>query len=154
MVYFRKSPLEIEERMRNAVKGTIPYTTSLLDAPPLDYDLEEEFDLVMAFNCLVVVCDSVQDYIRCLKNLGCYVRPGGHLLVMEILKETRTKYGSQKFKMFPLENDDVTMCFSEAGFITIETQLLSYSNTNFKISDSNSFHFSLLQKPTDQSPAP
>ena len=132
--------------MRSKVKGTIPYTTSLLDAPPLDDDWEEEFDLVMAFNCLIVICDSMQDYTRCLKNLGRYVKPGGHLLVSETLKETRSVIGSQKFKMFPLEYDDVTTCFSEAGFITIETQLLSYSDTNSNFCDSNSFHFGLLQK--------
>ena len=86
--------------MRSKVKGTIPYTTSLLDAPPLDDDLEEEFDLAMACNCFMVICDSKQAYTRCLKNLGHYVKPGGHLLLIDTLGETKSQIGSQKFRMF------------------------------------------------------
>ena len=114
---------------------------------PLQPHLVEEFDFVMAHNCLIVICDTIGDYTECLKRLKRYVRPGGHLVVQETLRETKSLIGSETFKMFPLQYDDVIKCFDEAGFITVETVQLNYNNTDSVFCDSNTGHFSLLQKP-------
>ena len=143
----RGNASDIEDRLRGRIKGTIPYTKSLLDSQPLQPHLEEEFEFVMVNNCLIVICDSIGDYTECLKRLKRYVIPGGHLVVTETLKETQSLIGSQRFKMFPLQYDDVIKCFNEAGFITLETVQLNYNNTNSALCDSNTGHFSLLKKP-------
>ena len=100
----------------------------------------------MAHNCLLVICDTIGDYTECLKNLKRYVRPGGHLVVQETLRETKSLIGSKTFKMFPLQYHDVIKCFDEAGFITMETMQLNYNNTDSVFCDSNTGHFSLLKK--------
>ena len=149
--FFSENPTEIKDRLRSKIKGTIPYTKSLLDSQPLQPNLVEEFDFVMAHNCLIVICDtigdSIDDYTECLKRLKRYIRPGGHLLVQETLRETKSLIGSQLFKMFPLQYDDVIKCFDEAGFITIESVQLNFNNTDSVFVDSNTGHFSLLKKP-------
>ena len=83
----------MEDRLRSRIKGTIPYTNSLLESQPLQPHLVEEFDFVMAHNCLIVICDTIGDYTECLKNLKRYVRPGGHLVVQETLRETKSLIG-------------------------------------------------------------
>ena len=101
----------------------------------------------MAHNCLIVICDTIGDYTECLKRIKSYIRPGGHLLVTDSLRETQSLIGSEIFKMFPLQYDDIIKCFNEAGFFTLETMLLNFNNTHSVFCDSNTGHFSLLKKP-------
>ena len=107
----------------------------------------EEFDFVMAHNCLIVICDTIGDYTECLNRLKSYVRPGGHLVVQETLRETKSLIGSQTFKIFPLQYDDVIKCFDQSGFITMETVQLNYNNTDSVFVDPKNRHFSFLKKP-------
>ena len=142
----RKDPAEIETRLRNRIKGTIPYNNGLKEDYPLPSEYYEEFDMILANNCLLVICDNINDYTECLKKLKIYVKPGGHLVVIETLQETQSLIGKETFKMFPLKYTDVLNCFKDADFEILESNLYNYSNDNSKFCDSNTWHFSVIKK--------
>ena len=146
---FRTDPAEIETRLRSRIKGTIPYSVGLKEDYPLPSEYYEEFDMILANNFLLVICDNINDYTECLKKLKIYIKPGGHLVVIETLGETKAVIGKTTFKMFPLKYTDVLNCFREAEFEIVESNLYSYDN-NYKFCDSHTWHFSVIRKAVDK----
>ena len=77
--------------MRSKCAGIIPYNKGLLDEDSLDKKYREDFDLILINHVLQAVCTNMGDYSKALRNLKSYMKPGGHICVLDPLEETYAK---------------------------------------------------------------
>ena len=114
-VWFRSSAKQLENRLHSKYAGIIPYSKGLLDEDPLEKRFLEDFDLIITNHVLQAICTNMGDYTKALKQLKSYLKPGGHICILDPLEETYAKIGNVKFKNYPLVYDEVIKSFREAG---------------------------------------
>ena len=149
MVLFlhRTTPEAVECRLRNKIAGTIPYTHGLLDTTELlDSGYHEEFDFVLLNHVMQATCTGMDDYTEALKRLKNYIKPGGHISVLDPLGETYSKIGNVKFQMYPLLYNEVIKSFREAGFEIVKSIQKPIKNDGNVFIDSGEWHLTVARK--------
>ena len=136
----------MENRLRSKCAGIIPYTKSLLDGDPLDKKYKEDFDLILVNHVLQAVCTNMEDYTKALRNLKSYMKPGGHICVLDPLEETYAKIGNVKFTNYPLVYEEVIKSFGEAGLEIVNSSKKPINTTGEMSVDSSWWHLTLARK--------
>ena len=132
--------------MRSKCAGIIPYTKSLLDEDPLDKKYLEAFDLILVNHVLQAICTNMGDYTKALKKLKIYMKPGGHICVLDPLEETCAKIGNVKFTNYPLVYEEVIKSFGEAGLKLIKSSKKTIHAKGELSVDSTCWHLTLARK--------
>ena len=149
MVLFlhRTTPEAVERRLRNKIAGIIPYTHGLLDTTePLDSGYHEEFDFVLLNHVMQATCTNMEDYTEALIRLKSYIKPEGHISILDPLGETYSKIGNVKFQMYPLFYYEVIKSFREAGFEIVKTTQKPINNDGHVYIDSGEWHLTVARK--------
>ena len=85
-------------------------------------------------------------YTKALRNLKIYIKPGGHICVLNPLEETYAKIGNIKFTNYPLVYEEVIKSFGEAGLEIVNSSKKAISATGEMSVDSSSWHLTLARK--------
>ena len=145
-VWFRSSVKQVESKLRSKCAWIIPYTKGLLDEDPLDKKYIEEFDLILINHVLQAICTNMGDYTRALEKLKSYLKPGGHICILDPLEETYVNIGKVNFKTYPLEYDEVIKSFREAGLEIVNSSKKSIITKEERPVDSSGWHLTLTRK--------
>ena len=143
---YRTSAEHVEKRFRSKIRGTIPYTKSLLDCDSLEATYKEKFDLILVNHVLQAICTNMENYTEALKKLGTFLTSGGHLCVVDPLGETFSLIGQKKFKMYPLVYKEVMARLEEAGFIVTHSVQKRFKNQDKYFVDSCNWHMTIAKK--------
>ena len=132
--------------MRSKCAGIIPYTNGLLDENPLDKKYLEDFDLILINHVLQTVCTNMGDYTKALRNLKSYMKPGGHIYVLNPLEETYAKIGNVKFTNYSLVYEEVIKSFRGAGLEIVHSSKKAINANEELPVDSSWWHLTLGKK--------
>ena len=136
----------MENRLRSKCAGIISYTNGLLDEDPLDKKYLEDFNLILINHVLQTVCTNMEDYTKALKKLKSYMKPGGHICVLDPLEETYAKIGNVKFTNYPLVYEEVIKSFEEAGLKIVYSSKKPINAEGELPIDSSWWHLTLAKK--------
>ena len=145
-VWFRSSVKKVENRLRHKFSGLIPYTKGLLTEDPLENKYLEDFHLIIINHVLQAVCPNMEYYTKALKKLKAYMKPGGHICVLDPLQETHAKIGNVKFKNYPLVYDEVIKSFREAGLEIVNSSKKAIIGEEELPVDASGWHLTLARK--------
>ena len=135
----------MENRLRSKYAGIIPYTNGLLDEDSLDQKYIEDFDLILVNHVLQTICTNMGDYTKALRKLKDYMKPGGHICVLDPLEETYAKIGNVKFTNYPLVYEEVIKSFGEAGLEILHSSKKAIKAKEELPVDSSWWHLTLAK---------
>ncbi|XP_075765914.1 nicotinamide N-methyltransferase isoform X2 [Pelodiscus sinensis] len=110
----REKWAEKEEKLRNKVKQVLKCDVS--KSSVLGPVSLPQADCLLSTLCLEAACKDLTSYRAALKNISSLLKPGGHLVMMTVLKETYYIVGQKRFSCLYLEKESVVEALSEAGF--------------------------------------
>ena len=123
-----------------------PLHQRLIDGDPLDKNFKEDFDLILVNHVLHAVCTNMEDYTKALRNLKSYMKPGGHIGVLDPLEETYAKIGNVKFTNYPLVYEEVIKSFREVGLEIVHSSKKAMNANEELPVDSSWWHLTLARK--------
>ena len=80
----------------------------------------QRFDVINTSLCLEAVVESEEDYRASIAKLSKLLKPGGHLIMFGVLKQTYYFVGDGKYYTFPLTKDLILQAYKEAKFYDVE----------------------------------
>nr|XP_033775259.1 indolethylamine N-methyltransferase-like [Geotrypetes seraphini] len=104
---------EKEETLRRKVTQVLPCDVTKKN--PLDPLVLPQADCLLTFLCLEAASKDLDTYGQAVKNITSMVKPGGHLVLLVVLKETYYMVGQHKFSCLYLEKQHVEKAIEEAG---------------------------------------
>lgn len=76
-----------------------------------------KFDAITSCLCLQVAALTLENFQRNLKSISKMLKPGGHLVVADILDETYYQVGEKKFQSLSLTLEELKGAFKDSGFV-------------------------------------
>uniref|UniRef100_A0A8C3FRM8 Nicotinamide N-methyltransferase n=1 Tax=Chrysemys picta bellii TaxID=8478 RepID=A0A8C3FRM8_CHRPI len=110
----REKWAEKEEKLRKKVKQVLKCDVSksnILAPASLP-----QADCLLSALCLEAACKDLNSYRAALKNISSLLKPGGHLVMVIVLKETYYMVGQRRFSCLYLERESVEEALREAGY--------------------------------------
>ncbi|KAG6925644.1 nicotinamide N-methyltransferase-like [Chelydra serpentina] len=105
---------EKEEKLRKKVKQVLKCDVSKSNVlAPMSLP---QADCLLSTLCLEAACKDLNSYRAALKNIGSLLKPGGHLVMVIVLKETYYMVGQRRFSCLYLERESVEEALREAGY--------------------------------------
>ncbi|NWI60000.1 NNMT methyltransferase, partial [Calyptomena viridis] len=110
----REKWAEKQEKLRKKVKRVLK--CDVTKANPTDPLSLPPADCIVSTLCLEAACKDLPTFRRALSNVGTLVKPGGHLVMVTVLKETYYAFNNQVFSCLRLEKHEVEEAVGAAGF--------------------------------------
>ncbi|XP_074833156.1 nicotinamide N-methyltransferase-like [Carettochelys insculpta] len=105
---------EKEEKLRKKVKQVLKCDVSKSNIlAPVSLP---QADCLLSTLCLEAACKDLNSYHAALKNISSLLKPGGHLVMVTVLKETYYMVGQRRFSCLYLEKESVVEGLRAAGF--------------------------------------
>ncbi|NXS14205.1 NNMT methyltransferase, partial [Neodrepanis coruscans] len=110
----REKWAEKQEKLRKKVKQVLKCDvtkanpTGPMSLPPAD--------CIVSTLCLEGACKDLPTFRSALRNIGTLVKPGGHLVMVTVLRETYYAFNNQVFSCLSLEKHEVKEAVEAAGF--------------------------------------
>ncbi|XP_029768761.1 nicotinamide N-methyltransferase-like [Terrapene carolina triunguis] len=105
---------EKEEKLRKKVKQVLKCDVSKSNIlAPVSLP---QADCLLSTLCLEAACKDLNSYRAALKNISSLLKPGGHLVMVIVLKETYYMVGQRRFSCLYLERESVEEALREAGY--------------------------------------
>ncbi|NXF09259.1 NNMT methyltransferase, partial [Smithornis capensis] len=105
---------EKQEKLRKKVKQVLK--CDVTKANPTDPVSLPPADCIVSTLCLEAACKDLPAFRRALRNISTLVKPGGHLVLVTVLKETYYAFNDQVFSCLRLEKHEVEEAVEAAGF--------------------------------------
>ncbi|KAM6043167.1 nicotinamide N-methyltransferase [Chlamydotis macqueenii] len=110
----REKWAEKQEKVRKKVKQVLKCDVTKANlATPVSLP---PADCVVTTLCLEGACKDLPTFRSALQNVGGLLKPGGHLVMMTVLRETYYGFGEEVFSCLRLEEKDVEEAVEGAGF--------------------------------------
>ncbi|XP_074704748.1 nicotinamide N-methyltransferase [Strix aluco] len=110
----REKWAEKEENVRKKVRQVLK--CDVTRANPTEPVSLPPADCLLSTLCLEGACKDLATFRSALRNLGALVKPGGHLVLLTVLRETYYAFSNQVFSCLYLERSDVEEAVGAAGF--------------------------------------
>ncbi|NXP02568.1 NNMT methyltransferase, partial [Thinocorus orbignyianus] len=110
----REKWAEKEEKLRKKVKQVLK--CDVTKANPTDPVSLPPADCVVSALCLEAACKDLPTFRSALRNMGTLLKPGGHLVMVTVLRETYYAFNNQVFSCLRLEKSMVEEAVEGAGF--------------------------------------
>uniref|UniRef100_A0A8C3J6E0 Nicotinamide N-methyltransferase n=1 Tax=Calidris pygmaea TaxID=425635 RepID=A0A8C3J6E0_9CHAR len=105
---------EKEEKLRQKVRQVLK--CDVTKANPTDPVSLPPADCVVSTLCLEAACKDLATFRGALRNVGTLLKPGGHLVMVTVLRETYYAFNNVVFSCLRLEKDEVEEAVEGAGF--------------------------------------
>ncbi|NXX19054.1 NNMT methyltransferase, partial [Podargus strigoides] len=126
----REKWAEKEEKLRKKVKKVLK--CDVTKANPTDPVSLPPADCIVTTLCLEAACKDLDTFHRALRNIGALVKPGGHLVMVTVLRETYYAFNQQVFSCLYLEKNMVEEAVGGAGFDVKFTEVLPYKTGDIR----------------------
>jgi hypothetical protein len=128
-VFFRVKGPEKEEKLRQVVKQVLK--CDVTQSQPLGGVPLPQADCLLSTLCLDAACPDLPTYRTALKNLSSLLKPGGFLVIIDVLKSSYYMVGEQRFSSLSLDQEEVEAAVKEAGYTIEQFEVISqsYSST-------------------------
>ncbi|NXV14945.1 NNMT methyltransferase, partial [Cepphus grylle] len=110
----REKWAEKEEKLRKKVRQVLK--CDVTKANPTEPVSLPPADCIVSTLCLEAACKDFATFRSALRNIGALVKPGGHLVMVTVLRETYYAFNNQVFSCLRLEKDVVEEAVEGAGF--------------------------------------
>ncbi|XP_075377143.1 nicotinamide N-methyltransferase [Mycteria americana] len=110
----REKWAEKEEKLRKKVRRVLK--CDVTKANPTDPVSLPPADCIVSTLCLEAACKDLAAFLGALRNIGALVKPGGHLVMLTVLRETYYAFNKQVFSCLRLERNTVEEAVESAGF--------------------------------------
>ncbi|NXF33254.1 NNMT methyltransferase, partial [Nyctibius bracteatus] len=110
----REKWAEKEEKLRRKVKQVLK--CDVTKANPTDPVSLPPADCIVSTLCLEGACKDLATFRSALRNISALVKPGGHLVMITVLRETYYAFNQQVFSCLRLEKNEVEEAVEGAGF--------------------------------------
>uniref|UniRef100_A0A8C3J855 Nicotinamide N-methyltransferase n=1 Tax=Calidris pygmaea TaxID=425635 RepID=A0A8C3J855_9CHAR len=110
----REKWAEKEEKLRQKVRQVLK--CDVTKANPTDPVSLPPADCVVSTLCLEAACKDLATFRGALRNVGTLLKPGGHLVMVTVLRETYYAFNNVVFSCLRLEKDEVEEAVEGAGF--------------------------------------
>ncbi|XP_020035708.1 nicotinamide N-methyltransferase [Castor canadensis] len=120
---------EKEEKLRQVVKQVLK--CDVTQSQPLGEVPLPQADCLLSTLCLDAACPDLPTYRTALKNLSSLLKPGGFLVIIDVLKSSYYMVGEQRFSSLSLDQEEVEAAVKEAGYTIEQFEVISqsYSST-------------------------
>ncbi|NXI49427.1 NNMT methyltransferase, partial [Chloroceryle aenea] len=105
---------EKEEKLRKKVRQVLK--CDVTKANPVAPVVLPPADCLLSTLCLEAACKDLATFRSALRNIGALVKPGGHLVMVTVLRETYYSFNKQVFSCLYLERKEVEEAVEGAGF--------------------------------------
>uniref|UniRef100_A0A452GP01 Nicotinamide N-methyltransferase n=1 Tax=Gopherus agassizii TaxID=38772 RepID=A0A452GP01_9SAUR len=110
----REKWAEKEDKLRKKVKQVLKCNVSKSNIlAPVSLP---QADCLLSTLCLEAACKDLNSYRAALKNISSLLKPGGHLVMVIVLKETYYMVGQRRFSCLYLEQESVEEALREARY--------------------------------------
>ncbi|NXE30486.1 NNMT methyltransferase, partial [Ardeotis kori] len=120
----REKWAEKQEKVRKKVKQVLK--CDVTKANPAAPVALPPADGVVTTLCLEAACKDLPAFRGALRNVGGLLKPGGHLVMMTVLRETYYAFGQEVFSCLRLERRDVEEAVEAAGFQVTFSEVQPY----------------------------
>ncbi|XP_066495411.1 nicotinamide N-methyltransferase-like [Tiliqua scincoides] len=134
---------EKEEKVRRTVRQVLK--CDVIQANPLAPLVMPQVCCVTSLYCLEAACQDLPTYRSALKNICSLVKPGGHLVLMTVLKNNFYMIGQHRFFCLHLDQEMVNSAVREAGFDITWSDLTAMQFTQ-TFADNNGIYALVAQK--------
>ncbi|XP_036115796.1 nicotinamide N-methyltransferase [Molossus molossus] len=136
---------EKEEKLRRAVKQVLK--CDVTQSQPLGAVSLPLADCVLSTLCLDAACPDLPAYRAALRNLSSLLKPGGYLVMADVLKSSYYMIGEQRFSSLSLDRAAVEAAVREAGYAIQQLEVVSqrYPST---MAGNEGLFFLVGQKPS------
>ncbi|KYO46382.1 nicotinamide N-methyltransferase-like [Alligator mississippiensis] len=110
----REKWAEKEEKLRKKVKQVLK--CDVRKPNPLAPVTLPAADCLLSTLCLEAACKDLGTFRAALKNISSLVKPGGHLVMVTVLKETYYVVDQHSFSCLYLDQESVEEAIKDAGF--------------------------------------
>ncbi|XP_040472198.1 nicotinamide N-methyltransferase [Falco naumanni] len=124
----REKWAEKEEKLRKKVKQVLK--CDVTKANPTDPVSLPPADCIISTLCLEAACKDLATFRSAVRNIGALVKPGGHLVMVTVLRETYYAFNKQVFSCLHLERNMVEEAVEGAGFDVRFCEVQSYLPDN------------------------
>lgn len=103
---------QVREKIKNAVVSDLrkpnPVSGTILE--------NTSFDAITACLCFSAAVLTIEDYTKAIQNCGKILKPGGHLVIVDIIDNSWYALGNMKFKTLATTEEEIRRAFSESGY--------------------------------------
>ncbi|XP_045412484.1 nicotinamide N-methyltransferase [Lemur catta] len=120
---------EKEEKLRQTVTQVLK--CDVTQSQPLGAVSLQAADCLLSTLCLDAACPDLPTYRTALRNLRSLLKPGGFLVVADVLKCSHYMIGEQRFSSLAVDREAVEAAVREAGYAIEQFEVISqnYSST-------------------------
>ncbi len=94
----------------------------------------------------MTACHNEAEYRSAWKRLVTLLSPGGVLVAMETLEESRNEVGDVTFTTVPITTTVVKESLKDAGFEILKSMEGIYMGEGHQVTDSNKWHYTVARK--------
>lgn len=120
----REKWAEKQEKVRKKVRQVLK--CDVTKANPTDPVSLPPADCIVSTLCLEAACKDLDTFRSALKHIGALVKPGGHLVMVTVLRETYYAFNKQVFSCLRLEKNTVEEAVEGAGFDVKFSEVQTY----------------------------
>lgn len=132
-------------QVRNKVKGAVECDVNKPN--PLAGTLLEnaKFDVITSCLCLHVAALTIDDFKKALQNISKLLKPGGHLVVADILDNKFYAVGDKKFRAFSTTLEELQTAYKESGYVIEQWNSTSFA-FDYTVCDASTMYTVLAKK--------
>ncbi|CAJ0940355.1 unnamed protein product [Ranitomeya imitator] len=137
---------EKKKKLRDTVKKTMK--CDVLNDNPLEPLMLPQVDCVMSLCCLECACCDLDTYRNVLKNVSSLLKPGGHLIIMEVLNCSTYLSGGKRFSCLVLTEEFMRSAITETGYEIVDLEVIprKYDKDQYELCNHDSSLFVLARK--------
>uniref|UniRef100_A0A8C9AG19 Nicotinamide N-methyltransferase n=1 Tax=Prolemur simus TaxID=1328070 RepID=A0A8C9AG19_PROSS len=114
---------EKEEKLRQTVTQVLK--CDVTQSQPLGAVSLPAADCLLSTLCLDAACPDLPTYRTALRNLRSLLKPGGFLVVADVLKCSHYMIGEQRFSSLSVDREAVEAAVREAGYAIEQFEVIS-----------------------------
>uniref|UniRef100_A0A8C5Q072 Uncharacterized protein n=1 Tax=Leptobrachium leishanense TaxID=445787 RepID=A0A8C5Q072_9ANUR len=144
-----KTVEEKREKLRNTVTKTI--RCDVTKSKPTEPLVLPQVDCIMTHLCLQAASKDQEAYRNVLRNISSLLKPGGCLIITEVLNCTYYHVGGRRFSSASLNKEFMKDAITEAGYTILDYEVMfrKYDKEQYEFSNHDSTLFVLARKIRD-----
>ncbi|XP_061073747.1 indolethylamine N-methyltransferase-like [Conger conger] len=139
-----RSPEEVEQRMRQAVKQVLK--CDVREKNPFHPLTMEPADCIVSSLCLESACKDQETYRRALGSIAALIKPGGALVLIGVLNETFYLVGQHRFSCLVLSQSIIEEILRDLGFSIKQVNIQLTDGSEKEFCDAESFFHLVAHK--------
>ncbi|XP_072283011.1 nicotinamide N-methyltransferase-like [Pyxicephalus adspersus] len=136
-----------EEKLRRTVTKVVK--CDALKKNPFESVEMPQADCLISCLCLEAPCKDVESFTNALRNLKVFLKPGGHIIIQNVLNCTYYYVGKKRFSSLSISKEELETAVKEAGYEIVKLKVIPCTDKpRVDISDYDGFYYVHARKPS------